>query len=146
MPIARNVHVQVTDATLVRTDRAGKTIPFSTEHTVQKTVSMMARGALCGLPTRQRATGFGFKTRTSSDESRNAVLTGAPADLVPKRTGPHTRAKRTQEVEARIIRTRCETDGHREELADACTTLGVPVSARRVGRGLVDDGLSKKHG
>jgi hypothetical protein len=39
-------------------------------------------------------------------DSRNAVLTGTPQDLLPKRTGPHTRSKRTKEVEALIIRTR----------------------------------------
>jgi len=119
MPIALDVHVQVKDDTLVRTDRAGKTITFSKEQTVQKKVSMMALGALCGLPKRQRATGFGFKTRQSYYDSRNAVLTGAPADLVPKRTGPHTRSKRTKEVEALSIRTRCETAGTRYELAEA---------------------------
>ena len=80
---------------------------------------MIALGELCGLPKRQLATGFGFKTRTSYDDSRNAVLTGAPADLLPTRTGPHTRSKRTKEVEALIIRTRFETDGNMSEIADA---------------------------
>jgi hypothetical protein len=113
LPMALDVNVHVKDDTLVLTDRAGKTITCSKEQTVQKKISMMALGELCGLPTRQRAAGFGFQTRTSYDDSRNAVLTGAPQDLWPKRTGPHTRAKRTKEVEALIIRTRFETDGHR---------------------------------
>src|SRR5713101_323907 len=146
MPIALNVNVQVKDDTLVLTDRAGKTITFSKEQTVQKKASMIALGELCGLPKRQLATGFGFKTRTSSDDSRHAVLTGAPQDLVPTRTGPHTRSTRPKEVEALIIRTRFETAGHRYESADAFTELGVPVSARLVGRVLADDGLSKKNG
>src|SRR5438445_12581689 len=88
MPIALNVHVQVKDDTLVLTDRAGNTITFSKEHTVQKKVSMIALGALCGLPKRHLATGFGFKTRKSYYDSRNAVLTGAPQDLSPNRSGP----------------------------------------------------------
>ena len=146
MPIALNVNVQVKDDTLVRTDRAGQTSTFSTEHTVQKKVSMIALGELCGLPKRQLATGFGFKTRTSSDDSRHAVLTGAPHDLLPTRTGPHTRSQRTKEVEALILRTRFETAGKRYEIAEAFTELGVPVSARLVGRVLADDGLSKKNG
>lgn len=109
-------------------------------------VSMIALGELCGLPKRQLATGFGFKTRKSSYDSRNAVLTGAPQDLLPKRTGPHTRSQRTKEVEALIIRTRFETDGNMDEIAAAFTALGFPVSARLVGRVLADYGLSKKNG
>ena len=146
MHIALDIHVQVKDDTLVLTDRAGKTITFSKEQSVQKKVSMIALGELCGLPKRQLATGFGFKTRTSSYDSRNAVLTGAPHDLLPTRTGPHTRSKRPKEVEALIIRTRFETDGTMYESADAVTEWGFPVSARLVGRVLADDGLSKKNG
>ena len=138
MPIALDVHVQVKDDTLVLTDRAGKTITFSKEQTVQKKVSMIALGELCGLPKRQLATGFGFKTRTSYDDSRNAVLKGAPQDLLPKRTGPHTRSKRTKEVEALIIRTRFETDLNREEIAEALTQRGFNISARLVGQVLSD--------
>jgi hypothetical protein len=145
MQIALNVNVQVKDGTLVLTDRAGKTVTFSKEQTVQK-VSMIALGEFCGLPKRQLATGFGFKTRKSYYDSRNAVLTGAPEDLLPKRTGPHTRSKRTKEVEALIIRTRFETDGNMYAIADALTELGFPVSARLVGRVLADYGLAKKNG
>ena len=70
MPSALNVNVQVQDGTLVLTDRAGQTVTFSTEHTVQQKVSMIALGELCGLPKRQLATGFGFKTRKSYYDSR----------------------------------------------------------------------------
>jgi len=146
MHIALNVNVQVKDGTLVLTDRAGKTVTFSKEQTVQKKVSMIALGELCGLPKRQLATGFGFKTRKSYYDSRNAVLTGAPEDLLPKRTGPHTRSKRTKEVEVLIIRTRFETDGNMYELAETLTQRGFPVSARLVGRVLAAYGLSKKNG
>jgi hypothetical protein len=145
MHSALNVNVQVKDDTLVLTDRAGKTITFSKEQTVQKKVSMIALGELCGLPKHHLATGFGFKTRTSYYDSRNAVLTGAPQDLLPKRTGPHTRSKRTKEVEALIIRTRFETDLNRDAIAAARTQRGFKVSARRVGQVLADSGLSKKN-
>ena len=97
-------------------------------------------------PKRQLATGFGFKTRQSYYDSRPAVRTGAPQDLLPKRTGPHTRSKRTKEVEALIIRTRFETDGNMYAIADAFTALGFPVSARLVGRVLAASGLSKNNG
>jgi len=146
MPSALNIHVQVKDGTLVLTDSAGKTVTFSKEHTVQKKVSMITLGALCGFPKHQRATGFGFQSRTSSYALRNVVLPGAPADLLPKRTGPHPPSKRTQEVEARLIRLRFETHGTLYESADAFTQMGFPVRARLVGQGRADYGLSKKNG
>ncbi len=67
---------------------------------------MIILGALCDLPTHQRATGFGFKTRTSSYKIRHAVLNGSPADFLPERPGPHNPSKRTKKVEARLIRIR----------------------------------------
>src|SRR5712664_4964862 len=134
MHITLSLNVQAHEGTLMLTDRAGKTVTFSKEQTVQQKVSMITLGEFCGLPKRQLATGFGFKTRKSYYDSRNAVLTGAPEDLLPKRTGPHTRSKRTKEVEALIIRTRFETDGNRYEIADGLTELGFPVNARLVGR------------
>jgi hypothetical protein len=146
MPIALNVDVQVQDGTLVLTDRAGKAITFSKEQTVQQKVSLITRGELCGLPKRQLATGFGFKTRKSYYDIRHAVLKGAPADLLPKRTGPHTPSQRTKEVETLIIRTRFETDHNMYGIADVLTQLGVNVSARLVGQVLADYGLSKKNG
>jgi len=146
MHIALNFDVQGKAGTLVFTDCAGKTVTFSKEQTVQKKVSMITVGELCGLPKRQLATGFGFKSRTSYYDSRNAVLQGPSATLLPKRTGPHTASKRTKEVEALIIRTRFETDGTMYEIADALTQLGFTVSARLVGQVLADYGLSKKNG
>jgi len=65
MHIALNLDVEVKDGTLVLTDRTGQTITFSKEQTAQKKVSMITLGELCGLPKRQLAPGFGFKTRKS---------------------------------------------------------------------------------
>ena len=118
MHLALNLNVQVKDGTLVLTDCAGKTVTFSKAQTVQQKVSMITLGELCGLPKHQLATGFGFKSRTSYYNSRNTVLQGTAADLLPKRTGPHTPSKRTQEVEALIIRTRFETELNMYEIAD----------------------------
>ena len=145
MHIALNVNVQVQDDTLVLTDHAGKTVTFSKEHTVQQKVSMITLGEFCGLPKRQLATCFGFKTRKSYYDIRHTVLNGSPADLLPKRPGPHTPSKRTQEVEALIIRTRFETDLNRDAIAEALTQQGFKVSARLVGQVLADYGLAKKN-
>ena len=146
MQMTFKLSVQAKDGTLVLTDGAGKTVTFSQEQTVQKKVSMIALGELCGLPKHQLATGFGFKTRKSYYDIRHAVLNGAPADLLPKRPGPHHPSKRTKEVEARIIRMRFETDLNRDETAEALTQIGFKVSARLVGQVLADYGLSKKNG
>jgi hypothetical protein len=146
MHIALNLNVEVKDGTLVLTDRTGKTFTFSKEQTIQKKVSMITLGELCGLPKCQLAPGFGFKTRKSYYDSRNAVLQGSPADLLPKRRGPHNPSKRTKEIEALIIRTRFESDLNMYEIADTLTQMDCPVSARLVGQVLADYGLSKKNG
>lgn len=146
MRIALNLNVEVKNGTLVLTDDTGNTVSFSKDQTVQKKVCMIALGELCGLPKDQLATGFGFKTRKSYYDCRDAVLKGGHEDLLPKRTGPHAPPKRTQEVEALIIRTRFETDLNLYEIADTLTQMGVPVSARLVGQVLADYGLSKKKG
>lgn len=146
MQITLNVNVQAKDGALVLTDRTGKTLIFSKEQTVQKKVSMIALGELCDLPQRHLATCFGFKTRKSYYDIRDAVLNGSPADLLPKRTGPHPPSKRTKAVEALILRTRFETNGNMDEIAEALTPMGCNVSARLVGQVLTDYGLSKKNG
>jgi len=130
MRITLNLNVEVKDGTLVLTDGTGNTVTFSKDPTVQQKVSMIALGELCGLPKDQLATGFGFNTRKSYDDCRNAVLKGPPEDLLPKRTGPHTPPKRTQEIEALIIRTRFETDLNMYESADTLNQMGFSVSAR----------------
>ena len=146
MQITLHVTVQVKDGNLVLTDRAGKPVTFSKDQTVQKKVSMITLGELCDLPKRQLATCFGFKTRKSYYDIRNAVLHGSPADLLPKRTGPHAPSKRTKELEALIIRQRFETDCNMYEIAEALIQRGFQVSARLVEQVLADYGLAKKNG
>ena len=145
MHIALNLDVEVQDGTLVLTDRTGQTITFSKAQSVQQKVSMITLGDLCGLPKRQLAAGFGFKTRKSYYDSRKAVLQGSLADLVPKRRGPRSPSIRTKEMEALIIRTRFETDLNRDAIAGALTQQGFKVSARLVGQVLAAYGLSKKN-
>jgi len=145
MQITFNINVLVKDDTLVLTDRTGKAVTFSKEQVLQKKVIMIILGELCALPKQQLTTGFGFKTRTSSYDIRNAVLNGSPVDLLPERLGPHNPSKRTKEVEACIIRTRFETDLNRDEIAEALTQRGFKVSARLVGHVLADDGLAQKN-
>jgi hypothetical protein len=145
MQITLHVNVQVKDGALVLTAPSGKTISFSKEQAVQQKISMIILGDLCGLPKRQLAVGFGFKTRKSYYDIRNAVLNGSLADLLPKRPAPRTRPQRTREVEAQIIRLRFETDLNMYEIADTLTHMGFNINARLVARVLADYGLAKKN-
>ena len=145
MNISLDVEVLVKNGTLVLTDREGKAISFSREQTVQKKVSMITLGELCDLPKIRLAQAFGFRTRKSYYDIRDAVLNGSPADLLPKRTGPQNRPKRTKEVESLIIRRRFETGLTMYEIADELSRLGFDVSARLVAQVLADFGLSKKN-
>jgi len=145
MQITLHVNVQVQDGALVLTAPSGKTLSFSKEQAVQQKISMIILGELCGLPKRQLAVGFGFKTRKSYYDIRNAVLNGSLADLLPKRPAPRTRPQRTREVEAQIIRLRFETDLNMYEIADTLTHMGFNINARLVARVLADYGLAKKN-
>lgn len=145
MQITLHVNVQVKDGALVLTAPSGKTISFSKEQAIQQKISMIILGDLCGLPKRQLAVGFGFKTRKSYYDIRNAVLNGSLADLLPKRPTPRTRPQRTREVEAQIIRMRFETDLNMYEIADTLTHMGFNINARLVARVLADYGLAKKN-
>ena len=145
MQITLNVNVRVKDGTLVLTAPTGRSVTFSKEQTVQQKISMIILGELCGLPKRQLAVGFGFKTRKSYYDIRNAVLNGSLADFLPKRPAPRTRPQRTREVEAQIIRLRFETDLNMYEIADTLTHMGFNINARLVARVLADYGLAKKN-
>jgi len=145
MNIAIDIEVSVKNGTLVLTDRQGKAISFSPEQSVQKKVSMITLGELCDLPKIELAQAFGFKTRKSYYDTREAVLNGLPADLLPKRTGPQTASKRTKELEALIIRRRYETDLNMYQITAELTQLGFAVSARLVAQVLADYGLGKKN-
>src|SRR5437867_9491501 len=146
MHSALNLDVEVQDGTLVLTDRTGQTLPFSKAQRVQPNGSMITLGDLCGLRKRQRAAGFGFKTRTSSYDSRKAVLQGSLAALFPKRRGPRSPSRRTKEIEALIIRTRFATARQMSEIAATLPQMDDPVRARLVGPVLADYGLSQKNG
>lgn len=145
MQITLHVNVQVQDGALVLTAPSGKTVSFAKEQAVQQKISMIILGELCGLPKRQLAVGFGFKTRKSYYDIRHAVLNGSLADLLPKRPTPRTRPQRTREVEAQIIRLRFETDLNMYEIADTLTHMGFNINARLVARVLADYGLAKKN-
>lgn len=145
MNISFDVEVLVKSGALILTDREGKTITFSPEQSVQKKVSMITLGELCDLPKIRLAQAFGFKTRKSYYDIRDAVLNGSPTDLLPKRTGPQNAPKRTKELEALIIRRRFETTYNMYEIADELTRLGFHISARLVAQVLADYGLSKKN-
>jgi hypothetical protein len=145
MNISLNVEVLVKDGALVLTSQEGNIITFSPEQSVQRKVSMITMGELCDLPKINVAHAFGFKTRKSYYNVREAVLHGEPAELLPKRTGPQSAPKRTRELEALIIRSRYEKGLNMYEITALLNQLGFDISARLVADVLADFGLSKKN-
>lgn len=145
MNISLNVEVITKNGALVLTDRDGKVVTFSPEQSIQKKVSMITLGELCDIPKIKLSQAFGFKTRKSYYDIRDAVLNGLPADLLPKRTGPQDTSKRTKEIESLIIRLRYQTDLNMYQIAENLTRIGFNISARLVAQVLADYGLSKKN-
>jgi len=145
MNISIDVEVRAKNGILVLTDKEGKAITFSAEQSVQKKVAMITLGEFCDVPKMELAQAFGFKTRKSYYDAREAVVNGSPDDLLPKRTGPQTASKRTKEVEALIIRRRYETDLNMYQIAEELRQLGFVVSSRLVAQVLADYGLGKKN-
>ena len=105
---------------------------------------MVTLGELTDLPKIQIAKLFGYATRKSYYDIRNAVLNGNSQDLIPESTGPKSAPKRTKELEALVIQMRFETDDSMYEMASKLNNLGFDVSPRLIGQILMDYGLSKK--
>ncbi len=145
MNISFDIEVSSKNGTLVLTDQEGKVVTFSPEQSTQKKVSMITLGELCDIPKIKLSQAFGFKTRKSYYDIRDAVLNGLPADLLPKRTGPQDTSKRTKEIESLIIRLRYQTDLNMYQIAENLTRIGFNISARLVAQVLADYGLSKKN-
>ncbi len=145
MNISFDIEVSSKNGTLVLTDQEGKVVTFSPEQSTQKKVSMITLGELCDIPKIKLSQAFGFKTRKSYYDIRDAVLNGLPADLLPKRTGPQDTSKRTKEIESLIIRLRYQTDLNMYQIAEDLTRIGFNISARLVAQVLADYGLSKKN-
>ena len=142
MNISLNVDVHVKDGALVLTNQEGNIITFSPEQSVQRKVSMITMGELCNLPKINVAQAFGFKSRKSYYDVREAVLHG---EIFPKRTGPQSATKRTRELEALIIQSRYEKGLNMYEITALLTQLGFHVSSSLVASVLADFGLCKKN-
>ena len=88
MHMALNLDVEVKDGTLVLTDHTGQTITFSKEQTVQKKVSMITLGELCGLPNVRSP--LASASRHANPITIAAMLSsrGVPPTLCPNAGGP----------------------------------------------------------
>lgn len=144
MKMSLDVEISHQDGILVITDKKGPAVTFSKDQVVQKKVSMITLGELSNFPKLQVARAFGYSTRKSYYDIRQAVLNGLPVDLLPQSTGPKSAPKRTRQVEALVIQMRFETEKNMYEIAYALRQLGFDVSARLVGQILSEYGLSKK--
>jgi len=144
MKMSINLEVSVINGNLVLTDKEGGIVTFSKDQVVQKKVSMVTLGELSNLPKIQIAKTFGYSTRKSYYDIRNAVLNGSIEDLIPETTGPKSAPKRTRELEVLVIKMRFETDYNMYEIADKLKDSGFDVSPRLIGQILADYDLSKK--
>lgn len=144
MKLSINIKAYTKNGTLILTDSQGKAVTFSNRQEVQKKVSMVTLGELCDLPKIKVAKAFGYATRKSYYDIREAVLSGSVDEIIPKRTGPQKAPKRTRELEIRIIQLRCKTDLNMYEMAGVLAKEGFDVSARLIGKVLEAYSLSKK--
>jgi len=144
MKMSINLDVSIKDGTLVLTDPDGNLVTFSKDQSVQKKVSMVTLGEFSNLPKLKIARTFGYSTRKSYYDIRNAVLNGSIKDLIPGPTGPKSAPKRTKELEVLVIKMRFETYDNMYEIASKLKDMGFDVSPRLIGQILTDYGLSKK--
>jgi len=145
MKLSIDMDIMIKDGILVLTDRKGKAVTFSKEQPIQKNVAMITVGELSGIPKKKIAEVFGYKTRKSYYDIRDAVLNGKPKDLLPKRRGPKNPPKRTREFEKRVIQMRFDTPLNMYEIAVELKRDGFDIGPRLVGQVLMDYGLSKKN-
>lgn len=145
MRLYMDMDILIKDSALVLTDRKGKAVTFSREQPIQKNVAMITVGELSGIPKKQIAEVFGYKTRKSYYDIRDAVLNGRPEDLLPRRRGPKKPPKRTREFEKRVIQMRFDTTLNMYEIAAELKRDGFDIGPRLVGQVLMDYGLSKKN-
>ena len=112
---------------------------------MQRKIVMITLGELSGQPKKQIANLFGYATRKSYYDAREAVLTKRTEELLPKRTGPKKPTKRTRDLEKKVIQMRFDTTDNMYEIATELQGRGFDVSSRLIGQILADYGLSKKN-
>ncbi len=144
MRFSIDAQITIRDGEIVLTNKMGKAITFTKKQKVQKKVAMVTLGELSNLSKKQVAKSFGYATRKSYYDARDAVLNGKNEDLFPKRTGPQSPTKRTRDLEKRVIQMRFDTPYNMYEIKDELQEEGFNVSSRLVGQILADFGLSKK--
>ncbi len=145
MKIDMNLEVQFENGTLFIRNAQGGSITYTKEQVVQRKINMVTLGELTKIPKLEIARAFGYTTRKSYYDAKNAILNGSIEDLIPKKSGPKRPRKRTRELEILVIQLRFETDYNMYEIADHLKNLGFNVSSRLVGEIIKDYGLSKKN-
>lgn len=144
MKIDMNLEIHFEDGTLSLRDAQGGRITYQRDQVVQRKVTMVTFGELSKIPKIEITRAFGYTTRKSYYDAKNAIIKGSIEDLMPKKSGPKSPGKRTQELEILVIRLRFETDYNMYKIADHLRKQGFDISSRLVGEILTDYGLSKK--
>ena len=144
MKIDMNLEIKYKNGNLSIKDVKGGAVKYKDDQVVQRKVNMITLGELSKLPKLQIAKAFGYSTRKTYYDAKDAVLNGFIEDLIPQKSGPKSPRKRTRELEILVIRLRFETDYNMYEIAEHLKEQGFNISSRLVGQILADYGLSKK--
>ncbi len=145
MRMDMNLEISFKNGTLSIKNVKGGTVDYQKDQVVQRKINMVTLGELSKRSKLEIAQAFGYSTRKTYYDAKNAILEGSIEDLIPKSSGPKSPRKRTQELEILVIRLRFETDYNMYEIADHLRERGFDISSRLVGDILTDYGLSKKN-
>jgi hypothetical protein len=140
-----NLDIQINNGTLTIRDAKGGTVSYTRDQVVQRKINMVTLGEVSQLPKIEIARAFGYSTRKSYYDAKDAVLKGPIEIIIPKKSGPNNPRKRTKEIEILVIRYRFETDYNMYEIAEHLNNLGFDISSRVVSQILSDYGLAKKN-
>jgi len=145
MNLSMNLKVITKDGNVIITERKGNALSFAEDQIPQKKVVMITMGELTQLPKQQLVEAFGYTTRKTYYDAREAVLQGKCEDLIPKKSGPKKATKRTKELEKKVIKMRFDTDLNMYGITDELNKQGFDIGSSLVGQILKDYDLSKKN-
>ena len=120
------------------------TIPIRSDDTMAVRLAMLIEGQCLGLGSAKSSEKYGFSKQRYYQLLRGFEAAGTAA-LQPRKTGPHTKHVRTENVMTQIIRHRfLDPDASAEVIAQKMRQTGISVSTRSVERTITDYGLQKK--
>ena len=122
---------------------AGK-LPIQADDKLSRQLAMLFEGKCLGLGPTKSAQKYGY-TRQRYFQLLKAFEEGGAPALLPKKTGPKSNYKRTENVVTQVIRHRfLDPDAKSEVVAQKLRQTGMEISTRSVERIITEYGLQKK--